>query len=239
MAVSFSFLPGFGMAGAGPSNAEDEPLKEALVPVKGGCFDMGDTFGLGDTDETPVHPVCLDDFSMDRYEVTRAAFESLMGSNPSANKDCPDCPVDSVTWFEADKYCEKAGKRLPTEAEWEYAARDGGKKVKYGTGKNEITRGEANYALRSAKPVGSYPSNALGLYDMAGNVWEWVADWHYDDYEAYKDITAANPKGPSVGIYRVARGGSWGLLPASSRASTRNPIPPSSRFKSVGFRCAR
>ncbi len=230
--ASFSFLPGFCMAGEGTR-------KETLAPVKGGCFDMGDPFGEGDTDETPVHHVCLDDFSMDIYEVTQAAFESLMGSNPSAHEDCPDCPVENVTWFEARKYCEKAGKRLPTEAEWEYSARDAGKKVKYGTGKNEIRKSEANYGSRNTKPVGSYPPNALGLYDMAGNVWEWVADWYYDDYDAYKDFTAANPKGPSHGVYRATRGGSWGLSPTSSRVSTRNPIPPSSRFNSIGFRCAR
>lgn len=239
MLVSFSFLVGARMAGAEPPNAGKEPPKEALAPVKGGCFDMGDAFGDGDTDETPVHHVCLDDFSMDKYEVTQAAFQSLMGSDPSTHKDCPDCPVENVVWSEAKDYCEKAGKRLPTEAEWEYAAREGGKKVKYGAGKNEITRDDANYGSKGSEPVGKHPPNALGLYDMAGNVWEWVADWYYDDYEAYRDSATANPKGPSHGVYRVTRGGSWGLVATSSRASARNPIPPSSRFNSIGFRCAR
>lgn len=239
MAVLFSFPFGFCTAWADPSKVGEEPQKEALAQVKSGCFDMGDTFGGGDTDETPVHHVCLDDFSMDIYEVTQAAFESLMGTNPSAHKDCPDCPVESVTWFEAKEYCEKAGKRLPTEAQWEYAAREEGKKVKYGTGKNEITKGQANFSSRSTKPVGVYPPNALGLHDMAGNVWEWVSDWYYDDYDAYKDRTTTNPKGAFRGIYRATRGGSWGLLPTSSRATSRNPLPPSSRFNSIGFRCAR
>lgn len=238
-AISFSLLPGFYMAGAGSANAGKKSQKEAMAPVKGGCFEMGDTFGGGDTDETPVHHVCLDDFSMDRYEVTQAEFESLMGTNPSAHKDCPDCPVDSVTWLEAKEYCGKAGKRLPTESEWEYSAREGGKKVKFGTGKSQISKGEANYGSRETKPVGSYPPNALGLHDMAGNVWEWASDWYYDDYDAYMNSTTANPHGPSHGIYRVTRGGSWGLIETSSRASTRNPIPPASRFNSIGFRCAK
>lgn len=232
--ISFTFLAGFNMA-----HAEAKSQKETMVPVKGGCFEMGDTFGGGDDDEKPVHDVCLDDFRMDKHEVTQSEFESLMGTNPSANKDCPDCPVESVTWFEAKEYCAKAGKRLPTEAEWEYSARDGGKKVIYGTGKNEISKGEANFNSRGTKPVGSYSPNALGLHDMAGNVWEWVSDWYYDDYEAYKSATTANPHGPSNGIYRITRGGSWGLIDKSSRASARNPIPPASRFNSVGFRCAK
>lgn len=240
MALSFSIASGYCMAETELSAGEEkEEPKEGMALVKGGCFDMGDTYGFGDTDETPVHHVCLDDFSIDKYEVTQAAFEKAMGSNPSAYKDCPDCPVESVTWFEAKEYCEKAGARLPTEAEWEYAARDGGKNVKYGTGKNEITKREANFSSRGPRPAGTYPPNSLGLYDMAGNVWEWVADWHDHDYEAYKGETTKNPKGPSHGVYRVTRGGSWGLLPTSSRVSTRNPIDPSYRFNSVGFRCAR
>lgn len=232
--ISFAFLPGFNMAHAG-----EKPQKGTMVHVKGGCFEMGDTFDVGDDDEKPVHAVCLDDFRMDKHEVTQSEFEALMRTNPSANKDCPDCPVDSVTWFEAKGYCSKAGKRLPTEAEWEYSARDGGKKVGYGTGKNELKKGEANFGSRGTKPVGTYPPNALGLHDMAGNVWEWVSDWYYDDYEAYKYTTTANPHGPSNGVYRVSRGGSWGLMDKSSRASARNPVPPASRFNSVGFRCAR
>ncbi|MBI5816359.1 MAG: formylglycine-generating enzyme family protein [Nitrospinae bacterium] len=88
-----------------------------LVPVKGGCFDMGDTFGNGGSDEKPVHRVCLDDFKMDKYEVTQSAYQSAMGNNPSHHKDCPDCPVEQVTWDEAKGYCENVGKRLPTEAE--------------------------------------------------------------------------------------------------------------------------
>lgn len=239
LTVSFSLLPGFYMAGAELPTPGEKTNKETMAPVKGGCFEMGDTFGDGNTDETPVHSVCLDDFRMDRHEVTQAEFETLMGSNPSAHKDCTDCPVESVAWFEAKDYCEKIGKRLPTEAQWEFAAREGGKKVRYGTGKNELKKGEANFTSRATKPVGIYPPNALGLYDMAGNVWEWVSDWHSHDYDEYRGATTKNPTGAARGIHRVVRGGSWGLIDKSSSASARNPIPPDSRFNSVGFRCAK
>ncbi|MBF0291751.1 MAG: SUMF1/EgtB/PvdO family nonheme iron enzyme [Nitrospinae bacterium] len=234
IAFSFSVLSGFCMA-----EAQEQLQTGTMVPVKGGCFDMGDQFNIGDDDEKPVHNVCLDDFRMDTREVTQAEFEALMGKNPSANEDCPDCPVEMVTWFEAKEYCEKSGKRLPTEAEWEYSAREGGKKIWYGNGKNELKKGEANFASRATKPVGLYPPNALGLYDMAGNVWEWVADWHSHDYNEYKGATTKNPTGATRGINRVARGGAWGLIDKLSRASARNPIPPASRFNSVGFRCVK
>ena len=214
-------------------------LAGTMVSVPGGCFDMGDMSGAGDSDETPVHRVCLDSFMMDTHEVTQTAFEAVMKSNPSALKDCPDCPVEMAAWTEAVAYCQKLGKRLPTEAEWEYAAREGGKKVKFGTGKDELTKKDANVASRGPEPVGSYPPNALGLYDMAGNVWEWTADWYYDDYVAYEGKETVNPKGPASGGWRVTRGGSWGLAASSARAAARNPIRPDQGFNSVGFRCAK
>jgi formylglycine-generating enzyme required for sulfatase activity len=213
-----------------------EARKGVMVPIKGGCFDMGDTFGGGGSDEKPVHRVCLDDFKMDKYEVTQSAYQSAMGNNPSYHeKDCPDCPVEQVTWDEAKAYCENVGKRLPTEAEWEYSARDGGKNVKYGTGKNEISKSDANYDSSGTKPVGSYAPNALGLHDMAGNVWEWVADWH----GAYSSGEQKNPKGPSSGARRVVRGGSWLGDPDYVRASFRDRAVPSFRTYAGGFRCVQ
>ncbi|MBI4829392.1 MAG: SUMF1/EgtB/PvdO family nonheme iron enzyme [Nitrospinae bacterium] len=217
----------------------EEALAGVMVTVPGGCFDMGDLFSDGDSDETPVHRICLDGFLLDKYEAPQAAFAKVMKANPSQRRDCPHCPVEMVTWFEAKAYCEGLGKRLPTEAEWEYAAREGGKKVKFGTGKDELTRRDANVASRGPEPAGGYPPNALGLHDMAGNVWEWTADWYFDDYEAYRDREFKNPKGPSIGEFRVTRGGSWGLRASSARASARNPIRPHKGFNSVGFRCAK
>lgn len=211
---------------------------EDMVFIKGGCFNMGDVFGDGEKDERPVHRICIDDFHLDRYEVTQKKFKKVMGVNPSHYKDCPSCPVEQVTWFQADKYCERAGKRLPTEAEWEYAAREGGRDVKYGSGGLEINRSLANYNADGTKPVGSYPPNALGLYDMAGNVWEWVLDWY--GYRYYQNSASENPKGPEQGKQRVLRGGSWGYIRSwNLRATLRNKANPDEHGKIYGFRCAR
>jgi formylglycine-generating enzyme required for sulfatase activity len=218
----------------------DEAKKGAMVSVKGGCFEMGDTFGDGGADEKPVHKVCLDDFRMDKYEVTQAAYQTAMGKNPSNHENCPNCPVEEVSWDEAKAYCGKVGKRLPTEAEWEYAAREGGKKVKYGTGKNEINCNTANYGGcgGKTKPGGSHAPNALGLYDMSGNVFEWVADWYEGDY--YGKSPEKNPKGPSDGAFRVLRGGSWFIRAVDSRAAYRYLREPAHRANILhGIRCSQ
>jgi formylglycine-generating enzyme required for sulfatase activity len=240
----------------------DEAKKGAMVSVNGGCFEMGDTFGDGDANEKPVHKVCLDDYQMDKYEVTQSAYQASMGNNPSDHKNCANCPVEQVTWDEAKSFCEKVGKRLPTEAEWEYAAREGGKKVEFGTGKNEVDCNTANYREPrsylagdcggASKPVGSYAPNTLGLYDMTGNVMEWVADWYGDDY--YKNSPEMNPKGPSIsspgrvrwydigtkaGADRVLRGGSWYGGAGASRAAFRFYYDPTYRYFIGGFRCSQ
>jgi formylglycine-generating enzyme required for sulfatase activity len=242
----------------------EEAGKGAMVSVKGGCFEMGDTFGdyqpvYGMSNEKPIHKVCLDDFKMDKYEVTQAAYQAAMGNNPSHYKNCPNCPVERVIWDEAKEFCGKVGKRLPSEAEWEYAAREEGKKVKYGTGKNEINQGEANYKGHSTKPVGSYPPNAMGLYDMAGNVLEWTGDWYDEEY--YKNSPEKNPKGPEdkpkgpeAFTYRVLRGGAWDdrsiRLSRQSLTDDAHYVRASCRTigywygldkqnDSVGFRCAQ
>ena len=175
----------------------------------------------------------------DKYEVTQAAYQAAMGNNPASFNDCPDCPVEKVTWDEARAYCGKLGKRLPTEAEWEYAAREGGKQVKYGTGKNEVSCGTANFFPCAGKtaPVGSHAPNALGLHDMAGNVWEWTADWYGEDY--YNNSPEKNPKGPDSGTYRVLRGGSWNGSADDTRASIRGTYGPTVRSVYSGFRCTQ
>ncbi len=238
--------------GAKPA-ADDKNVKskapfEGMALVKGGCFDMGDT--LGDTNkpdykgapETP-HRVCLGDFYLDKNLVTQAQYKAVVGSNPSTSWDqipCDICPVETVTWFDADSYCKKAGKRLPTEAEWEYAARERGKKVRYGTGKNDITPTDANYAfsrMNKTSPAGAYPPNALGLTDMAGNVWQWVGDWFEKDY--YKISPKDDPWGPETGTARVFRGGSFRSGESALRASGRNSKMPEFLSPAFGFRCAR
>lgn len=228
---------------------------EGMVFVKGGCFDMGDTFGDGGSDEKPVHRVCLDDFYMEKYEVTQAAYKSVMGNNPSgfSFKSCANCPVVKVTWFEARRYCESLGKRLPTEAEWEYAARNGGENVRYGTASGYLNRSGANYGrdnkcckpdssdgYKHRAPVGSFSPNALGLYDMAGNVYEWLSDSYDKDY--YRNSPTDNPQGSGYGdsrVLRVGRGGSWSKDAYVLRASSRAGWRPDVRLNDVGFRCSQ
>jgi len=245
-----------------PASAKVKSLRAALtekkkVPadmvfVKGGCFDMGDTFGDGYSHEKPVHRVCVDDFKMDKYEVTQAAYRRATGNNPSRFSGCSGCPVEKVTWYEARDYCSSVGKRLPTEAEWEYAARERGKRVRFGNGENTIGPDTANFDARSkykrsysrsgryreqTVPVGSFSPNSLGLYDMAGNVWEWVSDWYGKDY--YNGSPRNNPQGPSSGKWRVLRGGGWHNDPIFVRAADRGYDTPTNRFYTRGFRCAQ
>ena len=211
-----------------------------MVFVKGGCYDMGCGSWTSDCDgdEKPVHEVCVDDFYMDKYEVTQTEFQSVMGSNPSNFKGSNN-PVEQVTWNEANEYCGKVSKRLPTEAEWEYAARSGGKNEKYaGTSSNL-----ENYAWYDGNsgskthPVGQKKPNGLGIYDMTGNVWEWCSDWHGENY--YSQSSRNNPKGPGSGSLRVLGGGSWDLNPGGVRASYRSRLNPGLRGDVDGFRCSR
>ncbi|MDP2681682.1 MAG: SUMF1/EgtB/PvdO family nonheme iron enzyme [Deltaproteobacteria bacterium] len=223
-----------------------------FVFVKGGCFQMGDTFGDGDNSEKPVHEVCVDALYMGKYEVTQKEWVAIMGSNPSYFRECGDnCPVEKVSWDDAQEYINKlnqkfpsnspfskggqGGFRLPTEAEWEYAARSGGKNEKY-AGSNDIDS-VAWYESNSGNkthPVGQKKPNGLGLYDMSGNVWEWVNDWYDSGY--YENSPKDNSKGPSSGQYRVLRGGSWKVWPQYLRASIRLWYEPSTRYGSYGFR---
>lgn len=213
---------------------------EEVVLVKGGCFEMGSTDGGSDE---KVHKVCLDDFYMDRYEVTQSGYEKVAGNNPSYFSNlagCPLCPVENVNWREAQAYCTKAGKRLPTEAEWEYAATSGGKKEKWaGTGEERQLGEYAWYrenASRRTHPVGEKKPNGLGLYDMTGNVAEWVADWYDEGY--YSRSPERNPQGPPSGGRRVLRGGSWFSSVDHLRGAYRETGRPDTQNGLSGFRCA-
>jgi len=218
---------------------------KGMVPIPAGEFTMGSDSGRND--EKPVHKVYLNAFYIDKYDVTNAQYEQCVSAGScSANEKYngftdPQQPVVGVKWNQADAYCTWAGKRLPTEAEWEKAARGtDGRTYPWGEG---IDCSKANYGdCKKGKttPVGSYPSGAspYGAMDMAGNVWNWVADWYDANY--YASGPNRNPTGPASGQFRVLRGGSWDRDPADLRSSYRPyGIPGLSHSHDGGFRCAR
>ncbi|NVN90557.1 MAG: SUMF1/EgtB/PvdO family nonheme iron enzyme [Desulfuromonadales bacterium] len=215
-----------------------------VVAVKGGCFDMGDTFGGGGQDEKPVHTVCLDDFFMGAYEVTQEQWQAVMGTNPSQFAMGGQYPVERVSWNEAQAFIMRLSRlsgrkwRLPTEAEWEYAARSGGRKQRFaGVGEGETPDEYAWYAANSGMkthPVGARKPNDLGLYDMSGNVWEWVCDRYDRDY--YRQSASHNPKGDPFGINRIMRGGAAAENQGFLRTSYRDYVAPDIRGDLFGLR---
>ncbi len=205
-----------------------------MVYVAGGTFQMGSN---KESDEKPIHTVTVSSFYMDKTEVTQREYRKVMGKNPSNFSGCDECPVEQVNWHDANAYAKRVGKRLPTEAEWEYAARGGsaGSPTKY-AGSNNI-KDVAWYYGNSGKkthPVGQKQPNALGLYDMSGNVWEWCSDWYDDNY--YKNSPKNNPKGPNSGTNRVLRGGSWSGNGFYCRVANRLRLNPYGRYVNFGFR---
>jgi formylglycine-generating enzyme required for sulfatase activity len=217
-----------------------------FVFIKGGCFEMGNTFGDGSGNEKPVHGVCLDDFYLGKYEVTQGQWQSVMENNPSYFRDCgSNCPVEWVSWDDVQGFIsrlnQKSGKKfhMPTEAEWEYAARSGGKLEKWsGTSSERELREYGWYDEDSGARthvVGKKRPNGLGLYDMTGNVWEWCSDWYGGNY--YQGSPTNNPEGPSNGSKRVLRGGGWGNDSSYVRAAARFGYAPGSQnIFSAGFR---
>ncbi len=212
-----------------------------FVLVKGGCFQMGDTFGEGYNREKPVHEVCVDDFYLGKYEVTQGEWQQVMGNNPSHFKKGDRCPVESVSWNDVQDYIRKLNKRsgrtyrLPTEAEWEYAARSGGKREKY-AGSNSVgdVAWHGDNSGGTSHRVGTKKPNGLGLYDMSGNVWEWCQDWYGEHY--YSSSPRQNPIGPVSGEERVFRGGGWRNSPGYVRAANRRRFSPGITASGLGFR---
>jgi formylglycine-generating enzyme required for sulfatase activity len=213
-------------------------------------------FLMGSAADGPEHRVYLDSFYMDKFEVTAARYAKFMEETSRAQpffweevnlKSDGERPVIGVDWHDADAYCKWAGKRLPTEAEWEKAARGTDKRT-YPWGSDDPSSQLANYSvdgkrawqgMSTLSPVGSFEEgkSPYGLYDMAGNVWEWVADWYDASY--YRFSPDRNPPGPSKGPMKAIRGGAW-LTPGNNmRMSRRNFDPPVNRFLYVGFRCAQ
>jgi|GEM_PF-688804 len=234
--------------------ATDPTTGLEMVFVRGGCYQMGDTFGDGGSDEKPVHEVCVDDFYIGKYEVTQGQWKAIMGNNPSYFKACGDnCPVESVSWNDVQDFIRKLNERtknnpqapfvkgefrLPTEAEWEYAARSGGKNEKWAGTSNEsqLTDYAWYYKNSGSKThsVGQKKPNGLGIYDMSGNVWEWVSDWYDSSY--YKNSPKNNPTGPNSGPGKVLRGGSWLSGTWYLVASNRGGDEPAIRNNTYGFR---
>jgi len=230
---------------------ERDPFYDLMIPIKGGTFEMGDTFGDGYDREKPVHTVTLSDFSLCKYPVTQGLWKAVMGesNNPSNFKGDESLPVEKVSWDDAQAFIatlnKKSGQqyRLPTEAEWEYAARGGGqsKGYKYSGSNNieEVAWYKEN-AGNKTQPVGSLKPNELGLFDMSGNVWEWCQD-RYDEkyYETCKkNGVVVNPTGPEKGVTRVIRGGGWLYGPRGCRAAYRGYGRPGYRDYDLGFRLA-
>jgi formylglycine-generating enzyme required for sulfatase activity len=210
-----------------------------FVWVPGGCFQMGSTDGVSDINL--VHEVCVDGYWMGKTEVTQVQWQKIMGGNPSSFKSGTNYPVESVSWDDAQDYIRKLGTqsgksfRLPTEAEWEYAARSGGKDEKYAGGGNldAVAWYDGNSGDKT-HPVAQKRSNGLGLYDMSGNVWEWCHDWFGRSY--YRNSPRNNPQGPSSGSVRVGRGGSWGDRAGGCRSALRLQVAPGNRYDILGFR---
>jgi sulfatase modifying factor 1 len=215
-----------------------------FILVKGGCFEMGDTFGDGNADEKPGHEVCLKDFYLGKYEVTQGQWKRVLGDNPSFFEESDENPVENVSWNDTQEFIRRlsrmSGKsyRLPTEAEWEYAARNGRNGEKWaGTSKESDLREYAWFSGNSGNkthPVGQKRPNGLGLYDMGGNVWEWVRDSYDEDY--YRNTPKNDPQGPGSGQNRVLRGGAWIYEPWHLRVSARYSYSPGVRTNDVGFR---
>jgi len=240
---------------AGGKTFKDPTTGMDFVFVKGGCYQMGCGSWTSDCDgdEKPVHEVCVDDFYVGKYEVTQGQWKAVMGNNPSSFSSCGDnCPVEQVSWNDIQEFINRLNQktknnpqapfgkgefRLPTEAEWEYAARSGGKSEKYSGGNDvDSVAWYKDNSRNKTHPVGTKQPNGLGLYDMSGNVWEWVSDWYSSSY--YSESSKNNPKGPNSGSNRVRRGGSWVSYAWSVRASDRFYNTPVFRSSDLGFRLA-
>ena len=220
-------------------------LLNNMVRVEGGTFTMGATSEQGsdaDSDEKPTHQVTLSSFSIGKYEVTQEEWQAVMGDNPSNFKGAKH-PVEEVSWNDCQEFIRKlnaiTGKhfRLPTEAEWEYAARGGNRCIGYKySGSDNLDR-VAWYDSNSGNTthdIGQKSPNEIGLFDMSGNVREWCADW----YGSYKSNSQSNPGGPSSGSYRVFRGGSWFNVARRCRVSDRHDLTPGDSDFNLGLRLA-
>jgi sulfatase modifying factor 1 len=233
-----------------------------MIFVEGDTFQMGNDFKKGKGDEKPLHIVSVDDYYMSKYEITQSQWIEIMRYNPSKFKG-ENKPIGRVKWIEAIEYCNKlsefeglekcylgnklnivcdftaSGYRLPTEAEWEFAARGGVKSIGYKYSGSDDIQNVGWYGDNSERElhdVGKKKSNELGICDMSGNIHEWCWDWYDDDY--YKNSSNDNPIGPELGKIRVMRGGYWSNNEFNCRVSSRFNYSPDGS-KGSGFRVVR
>jgi len=260
-----AWYPAAALAEAAPAapKAVTTPSGVSMMLVPGGTFTMGDE--EGEVDEMP-HEVTLAPFAIDVYEVSQEEYERVMGDNPSKVKGQKN-PVEQVRWSDAVRYCnqrsrqegldpaynlktwtcrfEANGYRLPTEAEWEYAARAGSDTAySFGSSDGDLRQHAwfEDTARGKPRPVGQRKANAWGLYDMHGNVWEWCNDFYAVDY--YEQSAAQDPKGPEQGDKKVLRGGCWNSTPDACRSAYRYNEDPAYTdacfgYDIYGFRCVR
>lgn len=235
------------LASASPSGKEwEDPVTGmAFVWVPKGCFQMGDTFGHQESEEKPVHKVCLDGFWMGKYTVTHKNWVKVMGASASNATRGDDYPVDAVAWQDAKAFVARLNAqskegvrfRLPTEAEWEYACRSGGKAEMFAGGSKLDPLGwYAENSGGAPHPVGQKAPNGLGLYDMSGNVFQWTEDMY--EKTAYAHHARNNPL-HTAGWGRVARGGYWGGVVSCARCSFRCYMSDRCKTASTGLRLVR
>ncbi len=204
---------------------------------------------IGPVEEQPAHGVSVSAFSLDRTEVSAASYSAYSIANGRTvsmrerldSPETPAAPATMVNWPDAQAYCGSLGKRLPTEAEWEYAARGMSSAATYPWGENPPDHSLARYSGAAPEPVAidalSQGASPQGVLHLAGNVAEWVGDWWDPLY--YASSPGDNPRGPSVGDYKVVRGGSWSQPAAEIRGAARSFHSPDRGAAYIGFRCAR
>ena len=216
-----------------------------MIAVKGGTFTMGATSEQTGafSDESPTHSVTLSDYYIGETEVTQKLWNAVMGSNPSKFTGNMQRPVEMVSWNDCQTFISKLNQltgetfRLPTEAQWEYAARGGNKSKGYTYSGSNAIDDVAWYndnSDRMTHPVKTKAPNELGIYDMSGNVFEWCSDW----YGSYSSAAQTDPTGPATGFYRVRRGGSWDDIAASCRVAYRISGAPTNTINYLGLRLA-
>jgi formylglycine-generating enzyme required for sulfatase activity/ankyrin repeat protein len=231
---------------------------EPMIFIKGGCFEMGDHFDEGNYNEIKKN-ICINDYYIAEHEITQRQWIAVMGNNPSKNKTCGlECPVENISWNEIQQFIKelrnkiKIQYKLPTEAEWEFAARERGRKIRFGNGENILSYDAANFdssvnfskeyslsgdrKLLGIVPIKQYKPNKLGIYDLVGNVSEWTDDWYFDQsFENYLDENSIVPR---YGKFKIIKGGSWYEPPIAVRNSFRKFSNPDSKNEELGFRLA-